>query len=120
MTLEEQIKQLEEQLAQSKANEAKAIKIASQDNGEIYCRVSEKGALSVYNVQGRFPLSPYPKGWLSVAKALPTVILPFLVTHWDEFSFGKDATTAKISKAKLMAELDKINAAYDGLAELLS
>ena len=66
--------------------EDRAVKDATPAPKALSCKVSQRGGVSVYGLNARFPVTLYPAQWDRLAKYLPTVL-----------QFGKD--NAELCKA---------------------
>lgn len=56
-----------------KAVEARARAAAAASGGVLRCKVSEKGAVSVYGLNAKWPITLYAQQWDRLAEYLPTV-----------------------------------------------
>lgn len=84
------------ELAKLKAeNEALKAKQAQRSQGTMTCKVSEKGAVSVYGL-GRFPVTLYKEQWIKLLKGAPEdhFILAFIRAHDGELSLKADKVAA--------------------------
>ena len=78
MTDKQRIQQLEAELNATKA------KLATKK--QLRCKVSAKGAISLYGLNARFPVTLYYNQWEQIATVLPSIL-----------QFGKD-NADKLSK----------------------
>ena len=73
------------EIARLKAeNEALKAKAAARAQARIHCKVSEKGALSIYGL-GRFPVTLYLSQVQALEKAWP-MVKEFVVENLDKFA----------------------------------
>ena len=63
---------LQRELAESKARVA-ALEASAAKQSQLRCKVSEKGALSVYGLNSKWPVTLYPSQWARVAEFMPTI-----------------------------------------------
>ena len=82
-----------ETLAAKQITVEQASKLLAQLNQKpLYCKVSAKGALSVYGLQ-RMPVSLYREQWERLAGFMPT-ILQFVKDNADKLSTKADKKAA--------------------------
>jgi hypothetical protein len=75
--------------------EAAKTKAAKQATATLRLKVSDKGGVSVYGLNSRFPLTLYANQWSRLADFIPTV-LDFCLEHVDKLSF-KDAPAKAVA-----------------------
>ena len=74
------------EIARLKAeNEALKAKAAARATARVWCKVSEKGALSIYGL-GRWPLTMYLSQYETLAKVWDTVVRDFVIENLDKFA----------------------------------
>lgn len=73
------------QLAEIQRLKAKAV----SGTKPIRCKVSEKGALSIYGLNARFPVTLYLSQWTRLMDALPE-IQAFVKANQDSFAVKGD------------------------------
>ena len=84
---------LQAELAKAKA-ENEALKAAKER--KLTCKVSEKGALSVYGLSARFPTTLYKGQWERLIAAVPA-IQAFIAAH-PELKTKEEAVAAAAAK----------------------
>lgn len=72
-----------------------ALEAAKPAQGALACKVSEKGACSVYGLQ-RFPITLYAEQWERLAKDLPN-IMAFILAN-------KSTLSRKPARAQVVAQ----------------
>ena len=87
-----QAQRAEAETARADAAEAAALAAAAKAN-RLYCKVADKGGISVFGLNARFPVTLYRNQWARIAEYMPT-ILQFGVDNADLLSAGKPAKTA--------------------------
>lgn len=88
---------------------------ASERQQGVYFKVSEKGAVSAYNVGGRFPVTLYSEGWERVLEpSFAKELRAFLDDNKPKLS------TKEISKARKEADKAKFTALAKVNAETMT
>ncbi len=91
MTKEEILAQL--QAGNISVEEAsKRLTAAEPKRGSLFCKVSEKGAISIYGLQSRFPVTLYVEQWTRLIEFVPD--LKAFMTENDSKLKRKDAAAA--------------------------
>lgn len=85
---------MQEYLAWDAAQKA-ALK--AKPAAKLYCKVSEKGGLSVYG-NGQWPTTLYVEQWQRLIDFLPQ-LQQFMADHASEFSKGKEDSAARAAAA---------------------
>lgn len=70
-------------------NDKLKAKAAARAQARIHCKVSEKGALSIYGL-GRFPITLYLSQYEALDKAWDSVVRDFVIENLDKFSRKED------------------------------
>jgi hypothetical protein len=74
-------------ITQEKASELLAGLSPAKPSGPLFCKIGEKGAVSVYGLNSpRFPVTLYAAQWERLAEFIPSVLA--FIKQWD----GKEYT----------------------------
>ena len=76
---------LEQQLEKLKLENEQLKKDVASKTKPLHCKVSVKGALSLYGLNARFPVTLYKEQWLKVINFIPS-LQAFISDHDGEFS----------------------------------
>lgn len=97
LSLQAQIDALKAENAKLKAGQA------TKAQGQLSFKVSEKGAVSVYGLTVRFPVTLYRSQWQRLVQALPE-LEAFMLAHKDELDASERKHEAEKTAAKAGAK----------------
>lgn len=110
-----------EMMAEIARLKAENERLAQAKNRAVTFKVGEKGGVSVYGLNARFPITLYSEQWEKLIAAIPA-LQAFMATNKAKLSTGKgDTRFAKVADAAQAAAptIDLSKLTPDAIMELL-